>query len=507
MTKQQFCTSIEEMDVSRFKPFIIPLIALVAIAGIFAYSQFFHKNKASANASISGEVDFNGVVPTDSTISIYQRVKGTVTFEVVESGIVAADKAAWEWDAAEEGKVYDIKATLVGSNNNEIAESNILNVAAPATNEVLTINSPAQPETPGNATMSGTVGLNGYIPEGATVTIVARQTGLSQFNPVVTNLSASDGVAWSWDQAQSGQSYDVEAQLLDSSGNILSQSSILTAAAPATNEVLNITSNIAPPAPATVSISGVVDLNGNIPSNTTISIATRVTGQSQFNTIATGLSATNGIAWNWPQAQSGTSYDVQASLVQGNNTIATSQILTGYAPAANEVLIINAPTQAQGPSNTPSVQCVNMNSANQWSGTISFRQVQGAQQYWIQIGTSPQSVNNIFEYRYQPTDLSGNTYTYTTSNIFNNGTTYYIRYAYSNSATSGNIGDFSQFSNQQQFGCTPPNVPTNTPIPTATPLPTSTPVPPTNTPTVTPSPTNTPTPTPTLVLSPTGLLY
>lgn len=478
----------------RYYKYLLPgvLILIVLLIAFIAYMLFpkKHSNTMSkGNATISGQIDFNGVPPENGTIALYAAPKDSNSFELIQNGIQAQDVVKWEWQGATDGKMYDIKASLIDGSGKQIAQSNVITVAAPATGEMLVINSPHTPATTTAASLSGSVGLNGYIPTNATINVVARQSGTLQFNQIVSNLNATDMVTWSWSGATAGESYDIQARLLSSNGTVISESSISTVSAPAANEVLNITSQLKPPSSVqsgSASISGFVDLNGSIPNSTTVQIAYRVTGTTQFNMAINGMNATNGAAWSIPNLNAGTSYDIQAYLQQGGQTVIYSQIYTFTAPAANEIITINAPSQAAAPPQMTSFQCFNQNSSGLWNVTASFQVQSGAQQYWVQIGTSPQSLSNVFQLRYQPSSstLSGNIYTLNTGNLFTTGTTYYANYAYSQSATSGFSGDFSLFSNVASFTCNAQPTSTNTPTPTLT-----------NTPT--PTPTNTPTPTPT----------
>ncbi len=481
---------------------IVAAVALICVLGTFLFFKATGgTNQIATGVVITGSVDINGVTPAGSTISIAERTLGSQSFNIVASNIPAVDGAAWIWNGAQKNVAYEVKALLKDNTGSTIAESVLQTIVAPATGETLKIQSKYTPPSgqAANTSVSGTIDLNGYIPTGATIAIGQQIPGASQYTIVASGISAVDGAVWSWTSAQAGTNYQFQAYLQVNGVNV-SQSPAQSIVAPANNEVLVINSTATPPAPTVVGISGSINLNGSVPSNSYITLGVRPTGTTQFNQVGGNIGASNGSTWSWASAQAGTSYDLQAYLWTNGSPASQSQILTVVAPANNEVLTINAQTQPNTPgNNTISVNCQNFNSgANLWQAQISFNtnsQAQNVQQYWLTVGSSSQGnqlVNNTTN------SNSNSQQSYTTGNVFVTGQTYYAQWSYS---TCSNCNTFSSFSNSQQFSCsapspsnTPTPTPTNTPVPTAT----NTPVPPTptNTPTPTSTPTNTPTPTP-----------
>lgn len=493
-------------------------LAIYTIAALTGY-KFFFGNKAElpsitqwkGNSTVSGTLDLNGTPPQGATIAVEAKRNGESSYTIVASGISPIDGATWSWGGAESGVDYSFRAVLQ-TNGNTVARSDNTNIVAPATEEVLRMNLPSASFAAGTATMpsdttsaqtqtpssiSGIFNLNGYIPPTSTINILARKQGDSNFIVVAQSIPAIDNGAWSWTNSIQNTTYEVQAVVSTGSTSLSSQ--VVTMTAPATNEVLTINSNIQPPTPAIVSISGTFNLNGSIPSGSTISVATRVTGTSQFNTVLSGINAINNATWSWNQATSGTSYDIQASLISNGNTVAQSQILTVSAAASGESLTINATNQPPTPpSGTITNNCVGT-SNGLWQVSFNYNNnnaVQNAQQFQFQVGTSSGG-NQMVSVTNNPSNPN-QSQNYTSGFVFTQGQTYYAQYSY---ATCQNCSTWSTWSAPLQFYCNP-QAPTNTPtqIPTPSVSPTSGP---TNTPI--PTPTNTPSPTvaPTAVLTPT----
>lgn len=453
--------------------FVLFGFLLVIVLGVAGYFIFRDKHVSNENGSqvassfISGTVGINGDIPQNATVAIGQRVSGSGKFQTVLTNLPAVDGVSYSWTNAENGQLYDLQA-YVQIGGETVAASQIMTIAAPATGETLDINLPAsQPAQPSQTTVSGIVDLNGYIPPNATITVAAQQSGASGYTNVATNLSAADGVAWTWSQAQTGSSYTLQAYLMVA-GSIISQSTPVSVTAPAANETLVINSTATPPAPATVSVTGSINLNGVIPQGSTISVASRPTGTQTFNIFTSNLPASNGVSWNFTQAQSGTSYDFQAYLQSNGQTISTSQVLTVSAPANNEILTLNAQTQAAGPvASSLTNTCNGKNpSSNLWQVTIGVNNnsvINNAQQYWVTIGTN-QGGNNVFN-SIVNAQSSGQEQNIQTGFILSEGQQYYAQYAY---ATCQNCSNFSQFSPSVQIYCTTPNTPTPTLTPTST---------------------------------------
>ncbi len=447
---------------------IIALLALVFFGAKFILSDEKAKNNDNVvsvpitkNASIvlSGAIGLNGTPPSGSTISVLAKSDSQNDYSAIVTGLTALDNTQWTWEGAINGENYEIKAVLQ-QNGNTLSESTPILVAAPATEEILNINYvPQLPTTTPNtltptatqqilSAISGTLNLNGYIPTGATVTVSARQDGQTTFSPIAANLPAVDNSSWSYTDAYQNVSYEIMATLNMPGGS--SQSQVLEVTAPASNEILTINSTVVQPTPTITGVSGTINLNGNVPTGSYITIGSRPTGNGPFSQIASNIAATNGSTWTWSGAQSGLTYDFQAYLWINNQPASQSQILTAAAPAINETLSINAQNQPSAPgAGTISATC--SNTSNGWQATISYNTnnaAQNTEQFWLTVGTTgggSQIVSNVTN----PANPN-QTQSYTTTASLSQGTTYYTQYAV---ATCNNCSTYSSFSPSIPFTC------------------------------------------------------
>lgn len=225
------------------------ILAAVAPADSESLEVNITTKPAAANvaSSVTGSFNLNGYIPPGASITISTR-QNNGGFNQVETSLAALDNGSWSWTGANQNQTYDIQATLV-VNGQSVAQSQILTVTAPAHNELLSINSPLKPPAPSGAPISGKYSINGSVPTGATLSLGTRITGSnSAFTMVGTNIPPMDGLSWTWNQAQAGNTYDLQAYLVVN-GNVVSSSPILSAAAPATGEILSINAQSQPGAP------------------------------------------------------------------------------------------------------------------------------------------------------------------------------------------------------------------------------------------------------------------
>lgn len=479
----EFLIILSPMHFLRRSPiFLAAIVILLLGLGLFA-SEFFMNRPAA----ISGMVDYNGTIPQGSSIAVAARKLGTSQFQTFLTGITPSSSSSWSFANAKNGSAYEIQAYLQ-VNGQTVSTSDMITVAAPANGEVLTINSTSQP-TNNTASISGTVDLNGPVPPGGSIAIATKSPVETQYNIVLEGLSATDGVSWTWSQAQEGAIYDVKA-FLQVNGSNLYESESETVAAPATNEVLTLNARTPSPTPQPTnqpsqqaSVRGSINLNGPTPNNATILLVARVTGTSSFQVVASNISPTNGATWLWNNATSGNTYDLQAWLQVNNSTQLQSNIVTVTAPAANEILTINnASNQYPAPnSNTLSTSCQGNNN-NMWQVSFNYNTNGGlptAQQYLLTAGTTSNG-NQLVNITATPANPNQQQ-NYSSGTIFSSNQTYFAQYAYSPCI---NCNIWSPLSASVQFSCNTP--PTQTPTPTTTLTPT---------PTLTPTMTLTPTPT------------
>ncbi len=463
---------------------ILLIVVVSIVIGVAAYFIFFNNSSVSLpgikseSAIISGTLDLNGKPPSEATVTISSRESEKGEFKPFVQNAQAVDQAKWTWKEAKAGVNYDIKADLL-INGQIVSSSGTLTVTAPASEEQLTINylpsvvaaSPAPSTTPQMASITGSYDINGYLPQGTTLTLMQKQTGAAAFSQVGTPLSASDQANWSWVEALENTEYQLQA-VLKSNGITIGQSQILSVTAPAANEVLVINSSAQPPATPTPTptasgspmatpgasgpntISGNINFNGVAPLNSGIVILQSVAGQNNYSVAVSGIQPTNGSTWSWNGAQPGVSYQLMAVLKQtnSNNTqtdVATSQSIITTAPASNEMFTINSSVSLPAPQGTVTISCGTKNSgANTWSATISYPSQSGANGYWLQLG-STNGGNDLVNVTVNAQNNSNQTVNAT----LNDSVWYYARYAYTYTANPTSSSGFSSFSGTYQLMC------------------------------------------------------
>ncbi len=198
------------------------------------------------------------------------------------------------------------------------------------------------------ATISGSIDLDGYVPDGASITITQRLMGQGQMTSVVSGIEAKDTAVWAWNAASYGLAYDLQAEVV-LNGRVLAQSKILTVAAPAESEIIRIISDIPAP-PKITTISGKINLNGYIPTGSTITVLARKIGETDYQTITSGIYPSDGVIWNFGNAQEGVTYQLEALLQLNGITVARSNGLVVAAPANYEELTINSTATPPGPT-------------------------------------------------------------------------------------------------------------------------------------------------------------
>jgi len=239
--------------------------------------------------------------------------------------------------------------------------------------------------------VSGTIDLNGMVPQGASISILTQQSGEKEFKTVVFGLSAENAAVWSWGGAVKGKTYTIKADVI-AQGKVISESAPITVTATATEEVLRINSTYVPP-PSFTTLQGKVDLNGAVTPESYISIYQKKSGEAEFSLITDALSATDGVLWSWADAVAGNSYEVKAVLTVNGEYAGESAIITMAAPASNEVLTINS--QYSPPPTTVTVSGIfNINGQFPSGTTLSLFKKSPTDAAFVQIGSSISANNN-----------------------------------------------------------------------------------------------------------------
>ena len=205
----------------------------------------------SSYGKIGGKIAINGVIPSGATVTLFQRPQGSVKYITFGENILAANGVDWQWNSAKVGTTYEVMATL-NFGGQVLGTSTSLVTSAPTANQVLSLNSSVV--APGQeVAISGTIDLNGTIPPKSTVSLGVREVGMSSFQNIGSNISATDGVAWSWDKAESGKVYELQAYVVMGTTPI-AQSEIISVNAPATDQVLTMNVSYQAAAPSTSSL-------------------------------------------------------------------------------------------------------------------------------------------------------------------------------------------------------------------------------------------------------------
>lgn len=208
-----------------------------------------HQPPEPAKGDISGFFDINGYYPTGSQLALYYSIHDENEWQLVTK-IAVKDKEIWTLSDAIKGNNYDFQTHVLDNNGKTLFKSEIISALAPASNERMRLNSqlsPPQPKVTSSA-ISGNFKFNGPLPSNATISLGVRKTGTEKFEDIFHGVSASDNLAWKFDQAQTGQKYDIQGYLWVN-GQPFSQSQVLTVSAPADHEVLTIQAQTPPPVP------------------------------------------------------------------------------------------------------------------------------------------------------------------------------------------------------------------------------------------------------------------
>jgi hypothetical protein len=200
-----------------------------------------------AKATVSGVVTINGFIPTGSRVEFFARLEGTEDeFTEVGDPLPAANGVRFDFENADPGVTYEYQAELYNSVGTFIGESNFLTVTAPASNEVVVINSTATPPSQA-AAISGTITLNGSLVQNSTVILLQRKAGESDYS-VVDRFAPTRTIEYKWSDAVGGTAYDMTAALQVNEANTAT-GNVRTVTAPASDVAITIDTGVNLPAP------------------------------------------------------------------------------------------------------------------------------------------------------------------------------------------------------------------------------------------------------------------
>jgi hypothetical protein len=443
------------------------VIGLVILLGFGLLYLLFGKGAKAEPATISGSIDFNGIKPSDANnpdlgeIKLMTRLNGA-SGDYTDTGVQIPfeDKVQWSWNEAEAGKTYDVIAEVYYKDF-LIQKSKQVTVTAPASSIALIFNvsledvpeqirptvAPTQPEEEEKeyATISGTYVINGFVPNGSTISVFARLEGeTTDFNEVKSGIPAQSGSSFAYDTAIAGTTYEVQAELYDSAGSFIGQSPYISITAPASNERIVINSTAVPPAQK-ATVSGTVNLNGPVQQNSTILVLQRKSGDTDYTEV-NRYPAKSSVSFEWTDAVAGTTYDVTAALQVNETNTATGNVATVAAPASGVTITIDTNFNLPAPNSTPTKDCGSADQTNHFNVRVSVPQIEGAKKYNLEVGTSA-GANNTYNGTLNP-DTSATIYIQANSPFFAR-----YRYTACTDCDTSNSSNWSGWSPTLGFQC------------------------------------------------------
>lgn len=163
---------------------------------------------------------------------------------------------------------------------------------------------------------------------------------------------------WIFNDVVSKQTYEIVADL-QIDGNLVTSSEPLIVTAPAKNQQLNlrVTWHNLPESVVreqTASIKGIVLINGYIPSGSTLLIQAKSSTDNAFQTVVTTANVNSKNEWKWDKTVPLKDYMLKAVLMQGSNTLATSEAVIAAGGDSEIVFTLNS-TALLPPAASPSV--------------------------------------------------------------------------------------------------------------------------------------------------------
>ncbi len=195
---------------------------------------------STSTVTISGTLNLNGYVPSGSFVNILSREGSSGDFQTLSQGIPAVDGRKLTWSTAKAGVYYTFRGQLFDVNGNPIGTSEDVSIVGPASSQILTIDSIAQ--APAEKTsITGQVILNGPTQPNSTILLLQRKPGDKNYT-AFDRIAANSGAQWSFDDAVSGQAYEISASLQVNEQDT-SVGNVLRVTAPAENETITINTN------------------------------------------------------------------------------------------------------------------------------------------------------------------------------------------------------------------------------------------------------------------------
>lgn len=137
-----------------------------------------------------------------------------------------------------------IGAVILSGSSEEKMETGATSTSKPnPITKIINIIRPKPKATPTPSvteTISGTITLTGDVPDGSSLAVAIKSQTNPNYQPAVGELKLGEKVDWSYNKAVKGNTYYIQAYLLDNQGVLISQSQVETIVAPATGLGLSI---------------------------------------------------------------------------------------------------------------------------------------------------------------------------------------------------------------------------------------------------------------------------
>lgn len=410
--------------------------------------------------TVSGTIQYSGLKPEEGD-------KGYVYVEYREHNkgdfVRLEDKTAplqdgykWSLDGVPTDITYDARAVLVVGTDDVITKSNTITVTAPAQHEVFEFNVtydmlPDYALQTNPVSLGGYVIVNGFIPSGSTLSIFTRQKDKNEnFDEVVKRTQVTgQKTDWNWSEALPGRTYEIKAEVYNSTGTVYASSFVGEKAAPSDNAYFILDSRAEDPnSTQNKTISGTVKVNGNFSSSSKVHIKAKVSGGSEYKTIATVNPSNSNVNWQWSEAVSGTKYDIKPFIVEQGKDDIKGDSISVTAPASSVKLVVDTKNNPKAPEHKPELESCKNIEGNKFQANLKFKNIDGADKYWLIVGKSSgdMDVSNSI------VNNSGSTDPTLVVNI-NRDQNYYTSYAYTKCEDCDGKSEYSDFSDSLKFSC------------------------------------------------------
>ncbi len=454
----------------------LAFIVALLIAGWYVFS-----NKP-VQATINGTINFTALKPDPddkgNVLLKYRTYNSNDEYKNTNVVIPLKDEAVWIWNGAQASHSYELLAELV-IDGKTITTSEPLVVSAPATNQQLNLrvtwrDLPKDVVDTQKGDIKGTVKINGYIPQGSSLNIMAKNEGETDFAVVQTLSEIGPVVDWEWTEAVPLKRYQLKTQLIaegalaGTSGTVLGEASdneismtvnsrakevIVTPQPTAIPQPNQPKPTAAPETSANKSkLSGKVYINGPKDANTSLLVMWRTPGKGDYQVIKRiDAPSHDGQYWEWTDASKNQEYELIAVLQVNDNNTATTRSTVVAAPASDVNFTVNTGVIVPKPTGKlyKKGECVSIG-ANRYNITFGFPRVDKAGKYWVQLGTSSGSSDTL-DNKFEP--QNSNSGDQMIVNGVDQSRNYYARYAYALCKNCSSNANFSDFSDVVQLNC------------------------------------------------------